>query len=246
MTANDHTTRSGNEMNDDDEDDFERPPRSIPEARKLGRQIRAYNWQGRTSETLEVARECSDAKWRFTSDGLIALRRTAGMNETTFRRLAAVGGDRRLSRIAPLLPSSISALYELTRLDNKTFDDAIKAGIIHPEVRQAEVKALREPINANDKLIRRKREDPEDLAQFSDIAPGVRHQLVVPEDTHAYFCAQIVELVRWLQSEVGGVRFVRYEFIIPEETNGFLCAQIEEILCWLQMRFGVQIVPTQE
>jgi hypothetical protein len=239
MTANDHATRSGNEMNDDDEDDFELARRPISEARKLGRQIRTFNWQGRTSETLEVASECSSAKWRFTSDGLIALRRTARMSETTFRRLAAIGSDWRLSRMQPLLPATISTLYEITKLNNQTFDDAIKAGIIHPEMRLAEVKALQRPANPNDKSIKREREDPLELAHFSDIATGVHHHLIVSEDANPYRL-QLEEVLAWLHTKLH-VRTTCYEFVIPEETNRYLCAQIEQVLCWLQNRFDVQI-----
>jgi hypothetical protein len=240
MTANDHATRSGNEMNDDDEDDFEMPPRSISEARKLGRQLKAYGWQGRTSGTLEVAGQCSRATGDFTPCGLIALREAAGMSKATFRRLAAIGGDWRLSRIEPLLPATISTLYEITKLNNQTFDDAIKAGIIHPEMRLAEVKALQRPANPNDKSIKREREDPLELAHFSDIATGVRHHLIVPEGANPYTRWQLEEVLSWLHTKLH-VRTTRYEFMITEETNRYLCAQIEQVLCWLQNKFDVQI-----
>jgi len=86
-------------MNDMNEpDDFEEPPRSIAEAKKLGRQIDASYWRGNTRGTLWVAKECNHAKHEFTERGLTALRRAADMGKTTFLQLADIGNDLRLSR----------------------------------------------------------------------------------------------------------------------------------------------------
>jgi hypothetical protein len=219
--------------------DLETPPRPVSEAKKRGHQIRGGHWRGSTPATLWVAHECTSVKWDFTVRGQAAFRQAADLSKTTFLQLAAIGSDWRMSRLEPLLPSSISTLHEITKLNNKTFDDAIKAGVIHPEVRHAEIKALRKA--AEDKTLKREREDPTELANFSDIATGVRHQITISEEeVDRYVVPPIEEILSWLQTETG-VRVVQYEFIIREEVNRFLCAQIEQILCWLQSRYGVQI-----
>ena len=57
-------------------------------------------------------------------------------SDRTARRLMAISTDSRfLNRThVSVLPSHWGTLYELTRLDDETFNRAIDAGEIHPEM----------------------------------------------------------------------------------------------------------------
>ncbi len=215
----------------------------ITEARKIGRQIRARRWHGNTPAILWAAGECSLAAEEFSSRCLTALRQEARLSESSFRRLVAIGWDSRLPLMEPLLPSSISTLHEITKLSSKTFDDAIKAGIIHRTVRQAEIKALRKSQDASNKLNPLEREYRSGLVQFSDIAAGMSHRLAIPEDDRI-LGAQIAEIICWLQTKLH-VQMVKCDLMVPQESDQCLCAQIDEILCWLQSRLGVHVTVQQ-
>jgi hypothetical protein len=60
------------------------------------------------------------------------------------QRLMKIAGDPRLSKAAhgQHLPGSWRTLYELTKLDEETFDVAMSAGTIHPEMTRKEVKII--------------------------------------------------------------------------------------------------------
>ena len=65
------------------------------------------------------------------------------MSKTTFMKFVVIGRDQRLRRIEGMLPPGFSIIYEVSQLNNEVFDEAVKAGVIHPHVRRVEIEALR-------------------------------------------------------------------------------------------------------
>ena len=123
----------------------EEEPFAISEAVEFGRTIKA-SWQKAAAQVLDTAELCERAFRRYGSRGLPVLLRTAQMSKSTFMKLVTIGRDERLRRVKDLLPPGFSVIYALSQLSNEDFNDSVQAGIIHPQVRRAEIEALRKPL----------------------------------------------------------------------------------------------------
>ena len=70
------------------------------------------------------------------------------ISSDTAQRLMAVAGDKRISNAAHdrYWPSAGTTLYELSRLDDATFEQAVESGKITPDMERKDAKALN-PVN---------------------------------------------------------------------------------------------------
>ena len=59
------------------------------------------------------------------------------------QRFIAIASDERITTHVSHLPCDILAVYELTRLSEAEFSEALTAGKIHPEMTRADAEALR-------------------------------------------------------------------------------------------------------
>jgi hypothetical protein len=118
------------------------------------------------ADVLETAKLCLQAYERYGSQGLSVVLRAADIEKAKFLKHTAIARDQRLGRIATQLPASYSILYQLTQLGDEVLEEAVKAGLIHPDVRRAEIEALRKPLAT-------KSRGP---AQDSDFGPGCSRQ----------------------------------------------------------------------
>jgi hypothetical protein len=174
---------------------------SISEAAEIGRQIGA-NWQKATKEVLDTAGLCDAAFRRHGSQRLPAVLRAAQMSRSTFMKLVVIGRDQRLRRIEALLPPNFSIIYQVSRLNEEIFEEAVKAEVIHPNVRRTEIEALRKPSESSGKVAKLDH-DAELPVTVREIAAGVRFELMVPQDIGAAACAQMRQIVHGLQKKFG-------------------------------------------
>jgi hypothetical protein len=102
-------------------------------------------WQKAATSIIEVARLCSEANERLSGLHKKLLIKELPFGESTFSKLVQVGNDKRLrgSRVRALLPPSYSTIYEITLLNDKELNQAIKDEVISPTVRRAAVQRWR-------------------------------------------------------------------------------------------------------
>ncbi|MGZ4987724.1 MAG: hypothetical protein ACXWBP_06780 [Limisphaerales bacterium] len=168
----------------------------ISEAAELGRQIGA-SWQKATAQILDTAELCDLAFRRHALRGLPTVLRTAQMGRTTFMKLVVIGRDQRLRQIEAQLPPAFSTIYAVSHLSDAVLGEAMRAGLIHPNVRRAEIEALRKP---NDKVTKQAAELP---ATVREIAAGGHYELMLPKDVRADHCEQIGQILHGLQTKFG-------------------------------------------
>lgn len=179
----------------------------VSEAAELGRQIGA-SWRKATAQILDVAELCDLAFRRYALRGLTTVLRAAQMSRPTFVKFVVIGRDQRLRQIEALLPPAFSIIYAVSHLSDAVLDEAVKAGVIHPNVRRAEIEALRKP---KEKVTKQAAELP---AMAMEIAAGGHYELMLPKDVGADHCAQIRQILHGLQNKFG----VKIVSIKPLET----------------------------
>lgn len=105
------------------------------------------SWQKRTQSVLETARLVKEARDTFPGQ-TEALIKALPFERTQFQKLCKIGGDSRLyqERYIQKLPEHYSIIYELTKLDDSTFEAAMESGRIHPSMKRAEVAKLTKPV----------------------------------------------------------------------------------------------------
>jgi hypothetical protein len=175
----------------------EAPP--ISEAAELGRQI-GVNWQKAATQVLDTAALCLTALERYASNGLPAVLRAANMSKPTFMKLVVIARDERLRPIEAQLPPGFSIIYEVTQLSDEVFEQSVKAELIHPHVRRAEIKELRKAGAGEGKQDRKHSELPTVL---KELAAGGRFEFMVPKDIGAAACAQMRQILQGLQKKFG-------------------------------------------
>jgi hypothetical protein len=172
-------------------------PFALSEVAEVGRSINS-SWQKAAAQVLETAQLCERAFRRYGSRGLPVLLRAAQMGKATFMKLVTIGRDERLRRVKDLLPPGFSVIYAVTQLSNEAFNDAVLAGIIHPQVRRAEIEALRKPLGSR---ATGTVQDSDLPAALREMAPGGRLEFMVPDDLNADGCAHVRRTLHRLQTK---------------------------------------------
>ena len=173
-------------------------PIPVAEVAELGRTIKA-SYQTAAAHILTTAELCYQGFTQWGSRGLPLLVRTAQMSKTTFMKFVVIGRDQRLRRIEGMLPPGFSIIYEVSLLSDEVFDEAVKAGVIHPHVRRAEIEALRKS-NAN----RNKASAADELPEaVRELAAGSHCELIVPQGIRTDQCVQVKKLLRNLHTKFG-------------------------------------------
>lgn len=104
------------------------------------------SWRKVAEGIIETGRLIAEAKAALPHGEFLAMvERDLPFGSRTAERLMKVASDPRLSNSthASNLPSSWMTLYELTGLDDDSFDEAAESGVIHPDMTRAEAVALR-------------------------------------------------------------------------------------------------------
>jgi hypothetical protein len=172
---------------------------SISEATEIGRRI-GVNWQKAATQVLDTASLCLTALERYASHGLPAVLRAANMSKPTFMKLVVIARDERLRRIEVQLPPGFSIIYEVSQLSDEVFEQAVKAELIHPHVRRAEIQELRKAGGGEGKQDRKHSELP---AALRELAAGGRFEFMVPRDIGAAACEEMRQIVHGLQKKFG-------------------------------------------
>jgi hypothetical protein len=83
-------------------------------------------------------------------------------NRHTAHKLMQIAGDKRLTNVShgKHLPPSWTTLYELTKLDDETFDQKLRDGTIHPDMQ-------RKDVGRKNRILSRER----DLQRVENLAP---------------------------------------------------------------------------
>ena len=171
---------------------------SVAEAAELGRKI-GTSWQKTTRHILETAELCEAAYRRYASHGLSVVLRSAQMSKPTFMKLAVIGRDQRLPRIQELLPPGFSIIYAVSQLSDEALNEAVKAGVIHPHARRAEIEALRKQGGSKNKGSAA----DEPPAAVKEITAGGRYEFIVPKNIGAGACAQMRQILHRLHTKFG-------------------------------------------
>ncbi|MGF6428341.1 hypothetical protein [Bradyrhizobium elkanii] len=99
------------------------------------------NWRKSVASILMVAQECAKAKASLNESEKKQLYRLLPFKEPMFSKLATIGENPRLLDHQPKLPVSISTIYEVGKLPADRFNEAVKAGVLSPDVRRQDIKA---------------------------------------------------------------------------------------------------------
>jgi hypothetical protein len=174
-------------------------PTSMTEAAELGREIGA-NWRKAVDGVLKTGELCARALKLYGSSALPVVLGAAQLSRPTFMKLVVIGRDPRLRPIEVLLPPNYSIIHEISQLDDGVFGEAVKAGVIHPHVRRAEIQALRKPGTSTDKGCTENTELP---AAVKEVLAGGRYELVLPTDIRPMDCVRIRVALDALQKKFG-------------------------------------------
>lgn len=117
----------------------------------------AARWRACVAAIIQTGQLLNSAKAALPHGEFVAMI-TADLpfGPRTAQRLMAIAGDERLADLtrASLLPPSWTTLYELTKLDDDQFREALDNGLIRPDLERSEitqkVKALRRAEREND------------------------------------------------------------------------------------------------
>jgi len=195
----------------------ETPVSTILEAAEMGRQIGA-SFQKAANDVLASASLCAVAYERHSSMGLSTVLRYAQMGKATFLKLVRIGRDQRLPPITTRLPPSYSIMYEVSQLDDQQLGLAIKADMIRPDVRRAEIVALRKPSNRKAGTVQK--------------TGGEEAPIAVPMDAS--------DATHKRMSVSAGRRF---ELRVPPSASKEAFNRIQTMLERLHSEFGVEILP---
>jgi hypothetical protein len=100
-------------------------------------------WQQSVTSIIETGRLLTEAKTALDhGEWLPMVESDLPFQRNTAQRLMKIAADSRLANRAhvPLLPPSWGTLYELTKLDDDTFDQKLRDGTINPEMQRKDVK----------------------------------------------------------------------------------------------------------
>lgn len=100
-------------------------------------------WQQSVTSIIETGRLLTEAKAALDhGEWLPMVQSDLPFQRNTAQRLMKIAADSRLANRAhvPLLPPSWGTLYELTKLDDDTFDQKVRDGTINPEMQRKDVK----------------------------------------------------------------------------------------------------------
>ena len=173
-------------------------PISAAEVAELACKIKA-SYQTAAAHVLTTGELCYQGFARWGSRGLPVLLRAAEMSKTTFMKFVVIGRDQRLRRIEGMLPPGFSIIYEVSQLNNEVFDEAVKAGVIHPHVRRVEIEALRKSSAGKNKA-----STADELPEVvRELAAGSRCELVVPHGIRIDQCVQVKKLLQGLHTKFG-------------------------------------------
>jgi hypothetical protein len=107
--------------------------------------VKAINtsWHKSTDSILETAKICAEAEKKLNADDKTKLYKNLIFSKATFSKLAKVGSQSRLlsEDVKPLLPPNYSILYDIAKLPEKDLRQAIKDGIINPNMSRADLEA---------------------------------------------------------------------------------------------------------
>lgn len=105
--------------------------------------VKAINasWHKSTDGILETAKVCAEAEKKLSKDEKTKLFKDLVFSKATFSKLAKVGSQARLLNedVKPLLPPNYSILYVIAKLSEKDLRQAIKDGIINPDMSRADL-----------------------------------------------------------------------------------------------------------
>jgi Protein of unknown function (DUF3102) len=100
-------------------------------------------WQQSVTSIIETGWLLTEAKTALDHGEWLPMVETdLPFQRNTAQRLMKIAADSRLANRAhvPLLPPSWGTLYELTKLDDDTFDQKLRDGTINPEMQRKDVK----------------------------------------------------------------------------------------------------------
>lgn len=121
-------------------------------------------WQDSVEAIIDTGRLLADAKRALGHGHWLAMfqNKEVPFDESTARRLMIVADDERLSNRAHGhdLPPSWRTLYELTKLDDATFDAALASGAIKPDMKREDVNRIRDAANRAAGLLRSDAPEP--------------------------------------------------------------------------------------
>jgi hypothetical protein len=107
--------------------------------------VKAINasWHKSTDSILETARICAEAEKKLSADEKTKLFKDLVFSKATFSKLAKVGSQARLLNedVKPLLPPNYSILYAIAKLSEKDLRQAMKDGIINPNMSRADLES---------------------------------------------------------------------------------------------------------
>jgi hypothetical protein len=111
-------------------------------------------WQQSVTSIIETGRLLTEAKAALDhGEWLPMMESDLPFQRNTAQRLMKIAADSRLANRAhvPLLPPSWGTLYELTKLDDDTFDQKLRDGSINPEMQRKDVaRATGKQVSASD------------------------------------------------------------------------------------------------
>lgn len=94
---------------------------------------------------IEAGRHLINARIRHSGEFTSMVERDLGMTPRTAQRLMAIARDERFATYRSHLPTTWRTLFELTRLDDDEFAEAVEAGAIHPNMSQNDAIRLKNP-----------------------------------------------------------------------------------------------------
>lgn len=98
------------------------------------------NWRKSVSCILTVAKECAKAKASLNEEQKKELYLLLPFKSAMFSKLATIGENSRLLEQQTKLPVSISTIYEIAKLPDDRFEEAIKAEVLKPGIRREDIK----------------------------------------------------------------------------------------------------------
>ena len=106
------------------------------------------SWSKCVEGIIETGYILSEAKKRLSKDDYQRFRNTINFSTRTIDRLLKINDDYRIKTHVSRLPPSWGTLYELTTLDDETFEVAVQEEKIHPDMKRSDVSRLKkEPEN---------------------------------------------------------------------------------------------------
>lgn len=101
------------------------------------------SWSKCVEGIIETGYLLSEAKTKLSKNDYKRFRTTINFSTRTINRLLKINEDNRIKTHVSHLPPSWGTLYELTTLDDKTFQVAVKEKKIHPEMKRSDVSKLK-------------------------------------------------------------------------------------------------------